>query len=332
MRCAAPPFPRLSAPPRRSAVGPSLLTDKQKGCDAVKPGHENSVRLSGSSSDSPKIYVNTAAIRWAETQNQFPDGITQTALRFLATKADQFGCSYYTLSSMANEVGFCERTLRDRLKTLSRAGLVRTIRRARNGQRAGNVYQLMAWPRRKLIPAEGHSKLGRYVVEDVISLSSWGLNRHQISSNPASGAALNQTHEKNLLPCNEERRAILDLCLDELGRWATQKNRAGLIAAHGTLFELLDAGYDLHRHVLPVLRSKAESSQRIPRLNNYFREAIATHAAISEGQKKDPEPAPARLSPADEQRRRHDRSAVVRGIMKGFSNGGPLGAPGKKDR
>lgn len=287
-----------------------------------------------SSGELPKIYVNTAAIRWAEAQNQFPDGITQAVLRFLATKADQFGCSYYTLSSMVNEVGFCERTLRDRLKILSSAGLVRKIRRTRNGQRAGNVYQLIAWPGRKLIPDEGHPKLGRYVVEDVISLSSWALNRHQMPSNPASGAALNQTNEKILLTCKEERRAILDLCLDALGRWATQKNRAGLIAAHGTLFELLDAGYDLHAHVLPVLRSKAESSQRIPRLNSwlYFREAIAAYAAVSGGQKKDPGPAPARLSPADEQRQRDDRSAVVRGIMKGFSNGGPLGAPGKKDR
>lgn len=300
----------------------------------MRPEHENSVRPSGSSGKSPKIYVNTAAIRWAEAQNQFPDGITQAVLRFLATKADQFGCSYYTLSSMANEVGFCERTLRDRLKTLSRAGLVRTIRRARNGQRAANVYQLMAWPGRKLIPAEGHPRLGRYVVEDVISLSSWGLNRHQMPSNPASGAALKQTNEKTLLTCNEERRAILELCLDELGRWATQKNRAGLLAAQGTLFELLEAGYDLHRHVLPVLRSKAESSQRIPRLNSwhYFQAAIAAHAAVSEGKKKDPEPAPARLSSADEQRRREDRAAVVRGIMKGFSKGGASGAQGKKDR
>lgn len=274
-----------------------------------------------------KIFVNNAALRWAETQNQIENGITRAVLRFLAVKADQFGCSFYALESMAHELGFCERSLRDRLKTLRAAGLVRKIRRTRRGLQVGSVYQLIAWPGRELIPQKGHPKLGRYVVEDMTSLSCWELNRHQMHSEPESDAALNQTIEKNLLTCREDQDAILDRCLEDLGRWATQKNRAGLLAARGTLFELLDEGYDLHRHVLPVLRDKAESRQRIPRLNSwrYFREAIADYAAAAGSH--GPRAAAPTSGPRKQssQAQQHDRARAVRGVLQNFSKRGPLG-------
>ncbi len=274
-----------------------------------------------------KIFVNTAALRWAETQKQVGDGITLAILRFLATKADDFGCSHWSQLSMADELGFHERTLRNHLKKLQVAGLVRTFRRTRNAMTSTNAYQLIAWPGRKLIPSTGHPGLGRYVAEDASSLICWEENRHRMPQEPEADAALNHSNESLSLTCNEEERSIIDRCLDDLGKWATQRNRAGLLAAHATLFKLLDEGFDLHLHVLPVLRNKAESRQRIPRLQswNYFRDAIAAHAASSESKARPEEPSTSTARERGACGKEDDRARTVRGVVRNLSKRGPLG-------
>ena len=275
----------------------------------------------------PLIFINSTALRWAETQKQLGDGVTLAVLRFLATKADDFGCSHWSQLSMADELGFHERTLRNHLKKLRAAGLLRTFHLTYDCRRSRSAYQLIAWPGRKLIPETGHPCLGRFVTEDASSLVCWEKYRNRMPQEPESDAALNHSRESILLTCNEEQRSIIDRCLDDLGKWATQKNRAGLLAAHGTLFKLLDEGFDLHLHILPVLREKAESRQRVPRLRswNYFREAIATHAARSESKKLLDEPPTSTARERGDCGKEDDRARTVRGVVQNLSKRGPLG-------
>jgi len=224
-------------------------------------------------------YIRLDALCWAESQKQVKAGLTRALLLFLARKSDKYGCCWYAQRTLSDETGYSERGIRKHLKTLTEAGLIRTVQRSRGGLRTTNVYQLIGWPGRKLLPSSGHPAVGRQVVEDTSSLRRWHENRHGVPLDADSGAVLNKDTEKTTIT-DAEKEAILDRCLQSLGPWATQKNSRALNRNSESLFELLGEGFNLHRHILPAIREVVRDGRRVPVLNSwaYFADAVTARA------------------------------------------------------
>jgi hypothetical protein len=226
-----------------------------------------------------KPYVNLGALQWALAQEQFEAGKSRRLLEFFGRKSDEYGCCFYAQRTIGEELGLSDRCVRNYLKPLKDQGLVRVVKRTRGGLRATNVYQLIGWPDRNQLPESGHPIAGRYVVETPTSLEQLFLKRNRLPHHAENGAALNQYTEKNTT-MDEEKEGVLYICIEELGPWATEKNVRALTRSSETLFELLERGFDLHRHVLPTIKSMVRSRARSPILKSwtYFADAIASFA------------------------------------------------------
>ena len=224
-------------------------------------------------------YINAAPLRWAEAQKQVRPALARTLFLFLAQKSDKYGCSWYAQRTLSEETQLSERGIRKYLTALVEAGLIRIIHRSRGGLRSTNVYHLIGWPGRERLPSSGHPVAGRHVVEDAASLRRLLATRHVVPLDADSGAAQNKDTEETIIT-DAEKQAVLDRCLQCLGPWATQKNRRALSRQDDSLFAMLRAGYDLHRHVLPAIHQVVRAGRRVPRLNSwaYFADAVAACA------------------------------------------------------
>jgi len=228
------------------------------------------------------IYIRLDALRWAESQKHVRSPLARALLLLLARKSDMYGCCWYAQRTLAEETGFSDRGIRKHLKALAEDGLIRTVHRARGGLRTTNVYQLIGWPERRLLPSSGHPVAGRHVVEDATSLRLRLGNRHEVPLDADSGAVLNKDTEKTTIT-DAEKKAILDRCKQSLGSWATQKNCRALSRNEESLFEMLRQGFDLHHHILPTIREVVRDGRRVPNLNSwaYFADAVTARTQMA---------------------------------------------------
>lgn len=78
------------------------------------------------------------------------------------------------------------------------------------------------------------------------------------------------------------RKAVVELCLEALGHWATDGNRERLRRDSQTLFDFMSLTYDLETDILPVLRKMVASDPSIPLIRSweFFTPAIVEAADL----------------------------------------------------
>lgn len=222
-------------------------------------------------------YIKLSSLRWADSITCLPAG-PKSLLLLLARRSDNYGCCNYTQETLAGQLGCSKRSVSNYLRVLRHFGLVRTIGRLKDFKRTSSIYHLVAWWPRELLPMAGHPEYGRFVKEPFGDAQRELLAAQKLLQDAekfASQPKYPQVMEK------EKNEEILEECIAALGNWASEDDRARLRGAWNTLFELLEEGYSLQAHILPVLRKKAASRHKPKQLRSwhYFAETIARYAA-----------------------------------------------------
>ncbi|MDO5656758.1 MAG: AlpA family phage regulatory protein [Paracoccus sp. (in: a-proteobacteria)] len=187
-------------------------------------------------------YVNLAALRCAESLGTSGNSLSRTLLLFPARRADDFGCCWCRQTVLASEIGCSDRAMRKHLGVLILAGLLRKIKRGRNGVQISNMYQLIAWPGRLPISERGHPALRRSVCEDPLVRLIQMRNRHGVPVVAEPDSDRNQSYEKITTTDAGEDALVLERCLLALGPCATECNCRSLRQAPATLLGLLAIG------------------------------------------------------------------------------------------
>ncbi|WP_348984660.1 helix-turn-helix domain-containing protein [Paracoccus sp. PARArs4] len=228
----------------------------------------------------PTCYTNIYALSWADGFRTIPQG-PKALLLFLARKADAYGCSYYKKEAMAASLGCSRRTVQNHLRILENYGLLRTIGRCANFHQISNVYHLIGWLGRAQLPLGGHRELGQYVKEPSQPEFMAALEKQNLLR-AAEKFALHNNSNKLLTTSAEED--VLEICIAALGTWITPTDRDLLRLDCLSLFQLIEHGYDLEAHILPLLRKKATARRKGHPIRtwHYFTEAIAEFAATVE--------------------------------------------------
>ncbi|TMV10326.1 helix-turn-helix domain-containing protein [Ruegeria sediminis] len=230
---------------------------------------------------------NLKASRWASTV----PGIGANArsiLWVLAQFCDEFGVVWHSHRSIAFHAQCSERTARTHLASLKEKGLIRIVGRlSKEKGKTSNAYVLTGWPERTLMPVSGHPKLGRSVNEDKYDrlVRSW-----QKKNSPKGSAEVTErtnniekdpyyTAEKDPLV---EIEKTMNLCRQALGPWCTDENREHLGRDLSGFLDLTAMGFSLEAVILPVLREKSTSRQKVPTLKSwaYFLEPMQRRADV----------------------------------------------------
>ena len=193
-------------------------------------------------------------------------------LLVLARHSDAHGCSWCSQKTLATESGCCDRTVRKLLKSFEHRGLIRRVGRlGQHGAQLTDVVVLIGWPERKVIPYEGHPRLGLALKETRETRRLWTLHRAQARAQIPAGPEAAPDQNKDTLNKNTtaQLEKALTACFDALGPWATAENMQGLSDDLETLKGWIDKGIDLHLHILPVLAEKAKSKAKIPLLRTW---------------------------------------------------------------
>ncbi|WP_103175016.1 helix-turn-helix domain-containing protein [Paracoccus sp. SY] len=224
-----------------------------------------------------RSYIKLSSFRWAEGITCLPAG-PKSLLLLLARRSDNYGCCDYTQEKLAEQLGCSKRSISNYIRVLRHFGLVRTIGRLKDFKRTSSVYHLVAWWPRELLPITGHPKYGRFVKEPSEDAQRQIQAAQKLLYEAEKFASQYKYSEVTEKGKDEE---ILEACLAALGNWANDADREMLRGAWNTLFELLEEGYSLQAHVLPVLRKKAASRHKPKQLRSwhYFAETIARYAA-----------------------------------------------------
>lgn len=253
-----------------------------------------------------KKYVNPQAHFWSETILGLPLG-PKSLLGFLARRSDKYGCCFFNKGTLADHLGCSPRSIQSHLRTLENYGLVRSIGRRDVMGQICNVYHVIGWTSRQQLPIRGHPTLGQYIKELPHAEFLKALKRQNSLPGRENSALHNTSHESTTTSAEEE---MLETCLDALGSWISKEEKNLLSEDYISLFNLIDQGYGLNAHILPVLRKKAGSRRkvRLIRTWHYFAEAIAEYAAETDQQLEDafrtaPPAKQAAPDPADEQAR-----------------------------
>lgn len=225
----------------------------------------------------PANYVNIKAQFWAETLRSVPKG-PKALLLVLARKADVHGCSYYKKEQMAAELSCSPRTVQYHLRALENYGLVRTIGRCANFAQISNVYHVIGWMGREQLPPSGHKTLGKYVKEPSPAEFAAAIGKQNSLLQPAKSAHHNYNTESLTTSAEED---VLEGCIAALGNWITPQEQDLLRDDCLSLFHLIEHGYGIEAHILPVLRKKIVTRRktRLIRTWDYFADAIAEYAA-----------------------------------------------------
>jgi DNA-binding Lrp family transcriptional regulator len=254
----------------------------------------------------PANYVNIKAQSWAETLRSVPKG-PKALLLFLARKADAHGCSYYKKAQMANDLGCSPRTVQYHLRALENYGLIRTIGRCANFAQISNVYHVIGWMGREQLPPGGHKTLGKYVTEPSPAEFSAALGKQNLLLKPAKSAHHNYNTELITTSAEED---VLEECIAALGSWITLQEQDLLREDCLSLFHLIEHGYGIGAHILPVLRKKTATRRkaRLIRTWDYFAEAIAEFAETVDKDlekvfRKVPQPKQVRADAKEEEQR-----------------------------
>lgn len=259
----------------------------------------------------PRAFINHSALVWAETVRGLPTG-PNSLLQFLARKSDEFGCSYYGKKALAERLGCSPRSVQTYVRTLEGYGLIRSIgRRGPDGQ-ITSVYHVMGWMGRNRLPISGHPKLGRYIVEPGYTDFRDALCKQELLGGQENSAP-HKSYIESGTTLDEE--GAVERCITELGAWITAREQDMLRDDYLSLFHLMEHGYGLEAHILPVLRIKAQTRRkaRLIRTWDYFGEAIAEYATginkdLERAFRKDAHLKVVRTDPKDDQ----DRAALQR--------------------
>ncbi|WP_234853274.1 helix-turn-helix domain-containing protein [Paracoccus everestensis] len=225
-------------------------------------------------------YVNTEALFWAEAFLKMPMG-PKTLLLFLARKGDNYGCSYYKQEDLADNLGCSPRSVQAHLRSLQNYGLIRIIGRCETQKQVSNVYHVIGWVGREQLPPLGHPKLGKYIKEPTHADYLEALRKQNSVPQPAESADHN--NNTKILTTSGEGD-VLETCIAALGSWIGTREKNLLRDDYLSLFHLIEHGYGVEAHILPLLRKKAETRRkaRLIRTWDYFGDAIAEHAATVE--------------------------------------------------
>lgn len=242
---------------------------------ARQPGSEDMV-MPVSRSPS-RTYLNLEATKWACSVRGLPLG-PKSLLRVLAGRCDEFGCCWLKQENLAAELGCSVKSVRNHVRQLEQHGLVRSIGRCRHFQRNSNVYHLFGWPACRTLPARGHPRLGPYIKEPPESLLLTSIRRQNLLAEAAKFTEHNNIPESLTTSVEEE---MLEMCLEALGFSISEQERGLLTDDWPALREMVNRGYSLEAHILPVLKAKAQSrsSSGIVRSWNYFWKAVDECAA-----------------------------------------------------
>lgn len=225
---------------------------------------------------SRRAYINLEALMWAETVLPLPMG-PKSLLLFLARKADVYGCSYYKKGALAANLGCSSRSVQSHLRVLETHGLVRVIGRCATQMQISNVYHVIGWTARKHLPRQGHPNLGRFIKEPSQASFREALLKQNLLQQ-AEKSALHNNNTEILTALAEED--ALENSIAALGTWINAREKELLREDHLSLLDLIEQGYGLEAHILPVLRKKANarSKVRLIRSWHYFSDAIAEYA------------------------------------------------------
>lgn len=221
-------------------------------------------------------YIKLSALRWADSITCLSTG-PKSLLLLLARRSDKYGCCNYTQETLAGQLGCSKRSVSNYLRVLRHFGLVRTIGRLKDFKRTSSIYHLVAWWPRDLLPMSGHPEYGRFVREPSEDAQREIIAAQKLLQDAEKFASQSKYSE---LMEKEKDEEILEECIAALGKWASDDDRERLRGAWNTLFELLEEGYSLQAHILPVLRKKAAHRHKPKQLRSwhYFAETIARYA------------------------------------------------------
>lgn len=230
--------------------------------------------------------MSVQAITWAFAAN-IADPIEKFVLVALANYADDFGVCWPSQSTLVMDCSCSERKLRESLKSLEAAGLIKRVaRRRQNGSRRSDAVVLSGFTGRR-IPrsADEHPVLALLDVVDGSVAEAINRhhapvdNRHHVPPPPAPRAALEPSLEPSETTTGacDARDPWLDACLAAMNPDAV--DAGALSTAHELLGVWRRAGYDLETVVLPVLAARTEAPRvegQLIRSWGYFRVAMRT--------------------------------------------------------
>ena len=164
------------------------------------------------------------------------------------------------------------------MRDLEGFGMVRSIGRCHQFARNSNVYHLLGWPGRQPLPSWGHPNLGQYIKEPSQQVLLDVIRRQTLLAEAAKSAEHNNIPEL-LITSAEEK--MLEKCQEALGDWVSRQEHDLLREDWHALRDIIDQGYSLDSHILPVLRIKAQAGRTkgFVRSWNYFAKPIAKYAA-----------------------------------------------------
>lgn len=201
-------------------------------------------------------------------------------------------------------------SVQDHLGRLKDYGLIRVIGRCETQKQISNVYHVIGWVGREQLPPLGHPKLGKYIKEISHAEHLEALRRQNSLHQPEKSANHNNNTEL-MTTLGEEN--VLEACIAALGAWITAREQDLLRDDYLILLHLIEQGYSVEAHILPVLRRKAEMRRkaRLIRTWDYFGDAIAEYASnvsaeLEQAFRKAPQAKPACADPKEEQ----DRAAL----------------------
>lgn len=229
------------------------------------------------SRSSSRGYLNLAASKWAGNVGGLRHG-PKSLLRALAARSDKFGCCWPKQGTLSAELGCSVRSIRSYVRDLEGFGMVRSIGRCHQLTRNSNVYHLLGWPGRQPLPAWGHSALGQYIKEPSEKVLLDAIRRQTLLAEAAKSAERNNIPESLTTSAEEE---MLKKCLEALGDWVTRQEQDLLREDWPALRDIINQGYPLDTHVLPVLTIKAQAGRTkgLVRSWNYFAKPIAEYDA-----------------------------------------------------
>jgi hypothetical protein len=249
--------------------------------------------------------VSVQAITWA--LDYAAGSVTEKVLLFvLANYANEFGVSWPSQKTLADQTALGERTVRRVLADMERRGVIRRIvRRRGNGSRQSDMILLAAFEGRKPAPPGMLDDGPDGAENDPSDQPANGDNRPMRPLDnrppdpdpPATVAALDTSKilKRTTTACDVPARAFSEpagdqctapaadaeaACLTACGPGLSASARIAIVTTRPVIAEWLAAGYDLAGDILPTLAERTKDKHADPiRTWAYFTKAIAKRHA-----------------------------------------------------
>ena len=249
--------------------------------------------------------MSVQAITWA--LDYAASGVAEKViLLVLANYANEFGVSWPSQKTLADQTALGERTVRRVLADMERRGVIRRIvRRRGNGSRQSDMILLAAFEGRKPAPPgmlddgpDGAEIDAPDQPANGDNRPLWPLdNRPPDPDPPATVAALDTSKilKKTTTARDVPARASPDpafdqaagaaaeaevACLAACGEGLSEGARIAIVTTRPVIAEWLAAGYDLAADILPTLAERTSQTRADPiRTWAYFTKAIAKRHA-----------------------------------------------------